>query len=818
VTNSGQERALSRILVLMDHKENRRLLAEWLATRYTVLPQETDEAVDEHYDLGILDGTALDRLADRIQNRKKYQQTVFLPFLLVTAELHVDLVTRHLWKSIDEVIHSPIDKVELQARIEVLLRARRQAVALRQAGERALRQSEERLGLLIEGVQDYAVFLIDPSGHVSGWNSGAERLLGYEAEEIIGQPLSQLFTPEDRLTGKPERELETAKTTGRASDDGWLIRKDGSRFWASGLTMALQNRSLRGYVKVVRDLSERKQAEEKVAGLLARERQQAARLVQVAAASLTIHSALSVDSVLRVITEEARRIIDTHQSVSSMTVNEQWAQAINAIALSDKYAQWRTYDTKPDGSGIYAVVCRTNKPMRLTQAELEAHPARRRFGKEVANHPPLRGWLAAPFVGRDGRNLGFIQVSDKVDGSDFTADDEAILMQLAYIASVAIENARLVDNLLEADRRKDEFLATLAHELRNPLAPIRNALQTMRLAGNSGLIMEQARTMMERQLTQLVRLVDDLLDVSRITRGKVELRKEWIELAAVVQSAVETSRPLIEASGHELTVTLPPESIHLDADLTRLAQVFSNLLNNAAKFTEQGGHIWLTAERHGGEVVVKVRDTGLGIPVEMLPKIFEMFTQVDRSLERSQGGLGIGLTLVKRLVEMHGGSVEARSDGPGKGSEFTVRLPVAMASASHQPQLTKDEGENTAAPAKRRILVVDDDKDSADSLSMMLSITGMETRTAYDGLEAVEAAAAFNPDMVVLDIGLPKLNGYEAARRIREQPWGKDMVLVAVTGWGQDEDRRRSQEAGFNAHMVKPVDPATLQQLLAALN
>ena len=681
---------MSRILVLMDHKENRRLLAEWLATRCTVLPQETDEAVDEQYDLGIVDGTALDRLADGIEARKESEKPVFLPFLLVTPGPQVGFATRRLWKSIDEVIHSPLDKAELQARMEVLLRARRQAVALRQAGERALMQSEERLGLLVEGVQDYALFLMDPSGHVSGWNAGAKRLLGYEAEEIIGQPLSQLFTSEDRQTGKPERELQTARTAGRASDDNWLVRKDGSRFWASGLTTALQNGSLRGYVKVCRNLSERMQAEEQVAGLREREKQQTARTIEVAAASLTIHSALSANSVLGVITEEVRSIIHTHQSVGSMTVNEQWAQAINAISLSDKYAQWRTSDFKLDGSGIYAVVCGTNKPMRLTQAELEAHPAWRRFGKEVAIHPihlptpttpsptthlpqsatpPLRGWLAAPFVGRDGRNLGLIQVSDKVDGSDFTAADEAILMQLAIIASVAIENARLYDGLREADQRKDEFLATLAHELRNPLAPIRNALQIMRLAGTSGAAAEQARTMMERQLTHMVRLVDDLLDVSRITRNKIELRKKRVELAAVVAGAVETSRPLIEASGHELTVTLPPEPIPLDADLTRLAQVFSNLLNNAAKYTEQGGHIWLTAELASGgrqppdEVVVKVRDTGLGIPADMLPRIFEMFTQVDRSLDRSQGGLGIGLTLVKRLVEMHGGGVEARSGG-----------------------------------------------------------------------------------------------------------------------------------------------------------
>ncbi len=689
-------------------------------------------------------------------------------------------------------------------------------MALRQAGERALRQSEERLGLLIEGVQDYALFLMDPSGQVSGWNAGAERLLGYAAEEIIGKPLSQFYTPEDRLTGKPEQELETARTAGRASDDNWLVRKDGSRFWASGLITALQNGSLQGYVKVLRDLSERRQAKEQIARSLEREKQQTARLVQVAAASLTIHSALSVDSVLQVITEEARRIIDTHQSVSSMTVNEQWAQAINAISLSDKYAQWRTYDAKPEGSGIYAVVCRINKPMRLTQAELEAHPAWRRFGKEVANHPPLRGWLAAPFVGRDGRNLGLIQVSDKVDGSDFTADDEAILMQLAYIASVAIENARLYDDLREADRRKDEFLATLAHELRNPLAPIRNALEIMRLAGTSGAAAEQVRTMIRAPA-----YANGALGGRPARREPYHQRQDRTPQGAGRTGGGRRQCRRNQSPAHRGVGprTHGHNTARANPSGRRPDPAGSGLLEpaeNAAKYTEQGGHIWLTAERHGGEVVVKVRDTGLGIPAEMLPRIFEMFIQVDRSLERSQGGLGVGLTLVKRLVEMHGGSVEARSDGPGMGSEFTVRLPVAVALASHQPQPPKGEGEKTAGPVKRRILVVDDNKDAADSLSMMLRITGMEVRTAYDGLEAVEVAAAFNPDVVLLDIGLPKLNGYEAARRIREQPWGKDMVLVAVTGWGQEEDRRRSQEAGFNGHMVKPVDPAALQQLLTA--
>jgi CheY-like chemotaxis protein len=377
------------------------------------------------------------------------------------------------------------------------------------------------------------------------------------------------------------------------------------------------------------------------------------------------------------------------------------------------------------------------------------------------------------------------------------------------------ERKRAEDDLREADRRKDEFLATLAHELRNPLAPIRNGLQVLKLIGNAGHGVEQARTMMERQLTQMVRLVDDLLDVSRITRNKLELRKGRVELAAIVNSAVETSNPLIEAGGHELTVALPSEPIFLDADPSRLAQVFANLLNNAAKYTEQGGRVRLTAERHDNEVVVAVEDNGIGIRREMLPTVFEMFTQADRALERAQGGLGIGLTLVKRLVEMHDGTVEAQSAGHGQGSTFVVRLPVVLEplerDQSHEPS-----GEKQAVP-KRRILVVDDNEDAAGSLSMLLKIMGNEVGEAHDGQEAVEAARTFQPSVILLDIGLPKLNGYEACRRIREQPGGKAVVIVALTGWGQEEDVRRSTEAGFNHHLVKPVDPADLARLLAEL-
>ena len=427
----------------------------------------------------------------------------------------------------------------------------------------------------------------------------------------------------------------------------------------------------------------------------------------------------------------------------------------------------------------------------------------------------LKSYLGVPLKVR-GKTLGVITFIAAESGRRYDEADLATAQDLADRAAIAVENAQLYRELRDADRRKDEFLATLAHELRNPLAPIRNGLQVLRLSGTESEMVAEARSMMERQLSQMVRLVDDLLDVSRITRNKLDLRRQRVALAAVVHSAVETSRPLIEQARHTLSLTLPPGPVHIDADLVRLAQVFSNLLNNSAKYTEPGGRIWLTAEVSGHEVAVRVRDTGLGIPAEALPRIFEMFSQVDRNMEQAQGGLGIGLTLVRRLVEMHGGTVEARSEGPGKGSEFIVRLPLMKEGAVGRQAPTTGDG--PATTSKRRILIVDDNHDSAMSLGMMLNLMGNDTRTAHDGLAAVEAAGEFRPDVILLDIGLPKLNGYEACRRIREQPWSKGMVIVALTGWGQDEDRRRSEEAGFNHHMVKPVEVDALEKVLATPN
>ena len=370
----------------------------------------------------------------------------------------------------------------------------------------------------------------------------------------------------------------------------------------------------------------------------------------------------------------------------------------------------------------------------------------------------------------------------------------------------------LMIQLKDADRRKDQFLATLAHELRGPLAPLRNMLEIMQRAKDDGHLFQQARDTMERQLRQLVRLVDDLIDVGRITRDKIELRKERIELASVIQQSVEACRPLAECANLQVSATLPPEPIYLYVDPVRLAQVFSNILNNACKYTEPGGRISLVAERQGSDVAVTVKDTGLGIPPDKLDSVFEMFTQIDRTLECSQGGLGIGLTLAKRLVEMHDGTISAHSEGPGAGSEFVVRLPILI--GTPKAETPKPTAEQTAPP--RRILVVDDYTDAASSLALLLKITGNETHIANDGLEAVEAAEKFRPDVVLLDIGLPKLNGYDACRRIREQPWGQNMVIVALTGWGQEEDRRRSKDAGFDGHLIKPVDYAALMKVLAS--
>jgi PAS domain S-box-containing protein len=417
---------------------------------------------------------------------------------------------------------------------------------------------------------------------------------------------------------------------------------------------------------------------------------------------------------------------------------------------------------------------------------------------------PLRGEV--PFDGTFGRRI-YDYIFVPVLGTN--GEVEAV----AGTTRDVTDRKEAEEALRQADRKKDDFLAVLAHELRNPLAPIRNGLEVMRLADGDAETVTAAREMMERQLSHMVRLIDDLLDISRITRNKMELRRATVTLADVIRGAIEAARPVIEEAGHALAVMLPSDPIELDADLTRLAQVFSNLLTNSAKYTPRGGTIWLSAERSGEKAFISVRDTGIGIPEKSLPTIFDMFSQVDRSVERSKGGLGIGLALVKGLVEMHGGTVAAESIEE-KGSKFTVHLPILAPSPVTGPASCQN---NARGDMRRKILVVDDNRDGASSMAMMLRLLGNEVSTAHDGLEAVAAAGALRPDVILMDIGLPRLNGLDATRQIRAQAWGRSMAIVALTGWGQENDREQSRQAGCDGHLVKPVEIAGLRELLESL-
>ena len=604
----------------------------------------------------------------------------------------------------------------------------------------------------------------------TGWfirvNAKYCELTGYSAEELAEMTPTDLTFAEDRDTDVQAIGPVLRGEVALYDQEKRYLRKDGKIIWVHVSAALLRNADGRPErtMAVVQDISERKWVEEAL-----RESEERYR-----AATEAVSDLIWTNNADGLMEGEQRGWGDFTGQSREEYQGYGWSKMVHPEDAQPTIEAW-------------------TRAVAEKRAFLFEHRIRRRDGEwRVCS---IR---AVPILNADGTIREWVGVH--TDITERKRDEEGL--------------RRLAAELSEAHQRKDEFLATLAHELRNPLAPIRNGLQLMKLAGGQAATVEQARSMMERQLTQMVRLVDDLVDVSRISRDKVELKREQVELAAVVNSAVETSRPLVEQMGHQLTVTLPDQPVVVDADLTRLAQVFLNLLNNAAKYSDRGGNIQLIVERQGSDVVVTVKDTGIGIDADQLPRIFEMFMQVDRSLEKSQGGLGIGLTLVKRLVEMHGGRVEAKSEGPGKGSEFVVRLPVVI-----EPSKARQSGDEAEQLVKssQRILVVDDNRDGADSLSEMLKIMGNDTRTAYDGQEGVDVAGAFRPDVLLLDIGLPKLNGYEACRRIREQPWGKDVVLIAVTGWGQDDDRRRSQEAGFDHHMVKPVDPQALIKMLAGL-
>jgi PAS domain S-box-containing protein len=464
-----------------------------------------------------------------------------------------------------------------------------------------------------------------------------------------------------------------------------------------------------------------------------------------------------------------------------------------------------------EGNGCLALLDRvfhTGVPEELVEQE----------HRQIHPHPVYWSYSMWAILGADERPAGvMIQVTDITETALFrrqaVAMNESLLVSGTRQHELTNAAELLSVQLRSAVQAREHFIAVMSHELRNPLTAMSTGLELLRQGVQKPAAVEKTQEMMRRQMNQMVRLLDDLLDISRIATGKLELRRQRVELASVLRDAVESSRPLIDGGGHELVVSLPPDPILLDADPIRLAQVFLNLLNNAAKYSEPGGCIRLSAWRDGGEAVVSVRDTGIGIPAADLPRLFEAFVQVDAEWQRAQGGLGIGLSLVKEFVGLHGGRVEADSGGPERGSEFIVRLPVAAEAAVELPPAP------TAKPREphRRILVVDDNRDAAETLTMLLELIGHEARSAYDGEAGVAAAAEFRPELILMDLGMPKVNGYEAARRIRAEPWGAAPFLVALTGWGADEDRQRTADAGFDRHLVKPVDPAALTRLIAEM-
>jgi PAS domain S-box-containing protein len=634
---------------------------------------------------------------------------------------------------------------------------------------RAERESRELLHATLVGIGD-AVIATNDQGRIAFLNPIAANLTGWTEQEAKGQPLTKVFQIINETTRKEVdnpalRALKEGTIVGLANHTV-LIAKDGTERPIDDSAAPIRNAdgSVSGAVLVFRDITERRKAHDAMRRSEERLRQ-AQQVANIGTFEWNIQSGVNLW------TPELEAMYGLKPGEFAGTY-ESWEQLIH-----------------PDDRA---------ETIERAQVALESGSFQAEWRAVWADGSVH--WLAgraSVFRDQDGKPLRLLGVN-----IDITARKEA-----------EGELRRVAAELSEADRRKDEFLATLAHELRNPLAPLRNGLQIMRLSGDSPETVQQTRTMMERQLTQMVRLVDDLLDLSRISRGTVELRKERVPLLAVIQSALETSGPIMATAGHELTIDLPKEPILVDADLTRLSQVFGNLLNNAAKYTERGGHVWLSALKQGDEVVVSVRDTGIGIPVEMLPRVFEMFTQIDRNLERSQGGLGIGLTLSKRLVELHGGTIEAKSEGERKGSTFTVRLPLVEIGEDARPTFTPAEAA-TSKPS-RRILVADDNVDAADSLARMLKMMGHDVRTANDGAESIAIANDFKPDLVFLDIGMPKLNGYEACRKIKEKSWTESTVFVALTGWGQDEDKRKAREAGFDQHLTKPVDYSTLEKLFS---
>ena len=675
-----------------------------------------------------------------------------------------------------------------------------QKIFMADSGEQALKQVLER---------DFAVILLDVN--MPGMD-------GLETAALIRNRARSAHTPIIFITADYNDEPHMAR--------GYAL--GGVDYIGSPVMPEI----LRAKVRVFVDLyllaqQAKRQAQEKLA--FAEERvarataeQASRRLAFLAQASATLTGSLDVATITR---ELVRLCVPTVADACALTLVAQapeeasseliWPEpddAASEIATSGRVV---SEAANPWLRLTVDRVLRSGKPEVI--ADLPPASCPQEAGGEAIFTPTMLSRIAVvPLVAR-GHTLGALTLGLCALGREFDTDTLSTATELAGRAAIALDNARLYEKMQEQDRRKDEFLAMLAHELRNPLAPIGNAVHVLRMSAADPDRLTWAEEIIARQLRQLVRLVDDLLDVSRITRGKIELKIESVDVARVVAAAVETSRPYVDAQEHALVVSVPSEPLRLKGDFARVAQVLANLINNAAKYTNKGGHISVTAARDAAEIVFQVRDSGMGIPKELLSTIFEPFKQIERTLDRSQGGLGVGLTLAQRLVRMQGGTISAYSDGPDQGAEFTVRLPRDLDAHATEPASEEAAVAETTAPLDLRILIVDDNRDVAHSTAVLLRAAGCNVDLAYDGEEAIRSVQALRPDVVLLDLGLPKIDGYQVAEQIRADRSNGRSLVIALSGYGQDEHRLRSKRAGFDYHIVKPIEPTALTGLLTSL-
>jgi PAS domain S-box-containing protein len=612
--------------------------------------------------------------------------------------------------------------------------------------------------MAVEQTRDYAMFFLDPKGRVMTWNAGAERIKGYAAHEIIGRHFSAFYAQDAIERDWPGQELKTAAAEGRFEDEGWRVRKDGSRFWANVIITALRDEDgrLLGFCKITRDISERKAQEEAL-----RHAEERLRLL------------------IEGVTDYAVFMLSPEGLVTSWNAGAERIKGYRREEILGKHFS-RFYSAEDIEAGKpweeLAAARRTGR------CEVEAWRVRKNGERFWA-----RGVLSA-LRDADGQLRGFAKVTQ-----DLT-------------------DRRHIEHLEKAAQHVNEFIAMLAHELRNPLAPIRAAVDVMARTPPGDPRHEELRRTIDRQAAQLSRIVEDMVDISRVTRGALQMERRRVALAEVVRAALETTRPAIEAAEHRLTLELPVEPLAVEGDAHRLTQLVTNLLNNAARYTPPGGRVGVHLRAESGAAVLTVSDNGRGIDPQLLGRVFDMFVQGRHPLQRVGAGLGVGLSLARRIAELHNGALEARSEGQGKGSEFTLRLPLAQGAAEAAPRPAARPAD---APLPRRVLVVDDNADAALTLQMLLRSLGHQTHVAHDGHAALEAVRLFQPEVVLLDIGMPGLDGYEVARRLRGMQREQPLRIVAVTGWGTETDRRRSREAGFDLHLVKPLDAEELAQALA---